>query len=141
MQRFAFRLEPVQKLRTHHEKTARQEWVHAKTHLETEQKTLHALQQDRSDTANFGYRQKDRELRTAMYQHLDVLERRIQSQAARVAEAAAAEERLRSIWIKRRQDREALDNLRAHDYQAFRHEQLRREQSALDDLAKNEQAF
>ncbi len=141
MQPFTFRLERVRNLREHNEETARHEWANAKARWQEEQRIADALRQKRTEAADFGYQQKEPALRCAMYQYLNSLEQHLDAQLARVAEAAAAEDRCRRLWVKAKQDREALDNLREKAYQNFVRDQLRQEQYVLDDMAKKVQSI
>ncbi len=141
MQPFHFRLERVRRIREHLEDRAQRDWSQARDHAQLQHQALQRLESERSDAAAFGYGQMDLELRTAMYQYISVLDRRIAQQRTVVSEADAREETARQRWIEARQDRESLDKLKEKQYEEHSAERLRQEQNLLDDAAKNAQSL
>lgn len=137
MRRFEFSLQKVLDYRQRREEQAIRAFAEAQVQLMHEQAVLHHLLIEREECLRRSHRRQRLtvDLLDVEQTYLSALEKRIEVQRERVAEAEKVLEEKREALIEAQRERKALERLREKHYEQWRQQLLRAEQKALDDLA------
>ncbi len=135
MARFQFRLEKVRKVKMLLEDRAKNTWAQSHNYVLQEQAKLEKLQVEKAAIIEFGYTQTDVTIRMAMYTYIGDIDKQIAVQQNQILQAIKEEEQAREAWVLARQEREVLDKLHEKALSMYTLNQLRVEQSQIDELA------
>ncbi|NLJ81211.1 MAG: hypothetical protein GX335_09325 [Firmicutes bacterium] len=134
MRAFKFRLEKVLHIRQIKEDQQKQKWALREKAARQEQAELERLLVKKNDITEFGYGQGDLRIRSAMYQYLEILDRKIKRQQLGVKKSEELARQAQKEWFLARREKEKITILKDKHYSAYRKEKLRREQKILDDM-------
>ena len=137
--KFKFRLEKVLRVRSI-EEGEREVFLQRQRELQEAVAHLESLKLKKNEVAQFGYAQKDLELRAAAYRYMDHLDGKIEKQNEVIAQCQARMIEAREVWMKAKQKVELLEKLRERRLAEFRLEQDRAEQKLLDDMGSRVRA-
>lgn len=134
MGKFVFRLEKVGHIKHILEEQAKLLWAEANKRLVIENNELDLLKQRRADALEYGYHHLNLNLRPQLYQFIEILENKIESQKQIVIKAQEYEEQARQKWLQTRQEKEMIDRLQARRYEEYLYEEQKSEQKRLDEM-------
>ncbi|MBI4529887.1 MAG: flagellar export protein FliJ [Candidatus Latescibacteria bacterium] len=139
MQRFSFRLQTIERLRTHEENRRKEELAEARRCLIAEEGRLSRLHEQsnvyQSQLVFSQGEQLDMTDIVLVRTYLEELDRQIELQERQVEQAAIEVENRREVLVKVSQDRKVLEKLREKRYLDYRREANREEQIFLDEVA------
>ena len=135
MSKVLFRIYRVRYYKVLLEDDAKIKFAEALQRLQLENMRLHGLYTDKEYALEFGYQQNNVALRVAMYEYLNSLNKKIELQQAKVAEASAIVEEKRQEYVYAKQQREIYEKLKEVKLEAFYPEMLRKEQNLIDEIA------
>ena len=139
MRRFTFRLDSILRLRQYEEKVARQQLQEALSRLAVAERDLDTLQQH-----SHAVRQRRRQLvqqgaeaalLAACAQNQAALDAAVQLQRGVVRDLEALVAKRREEYLARQRERQTMEELKDQAWQEFQAEELRAEQSLLDEVA------
>lgn len=134
MAKFKFRLEKVERVRQLVEEQKKQEWAIQEQQLRRQRAKLNSLLQQKNDVMEFGYKQNNIAIKTAMYHYLAVLNENISFQQTQVIQCEKKTASAKKEWFLALQEKEKVETLREKQYEEYRKKQLRDEQKVLDDM-------
>jgi flagellar protein FliJ len=137
MRRFVFRLEQALTLRRRLEEQAQVALAESERRREHEHAQLVELhrERERHETCRAGLQREALDITVLVDadRYAEALARTLQAQEQRLHVAHAAVDATREALQQRYRDREAMERLRARQFEEYRQETLRAEQAALDE--------
>lgn len=131
MAKFNFRLESILTFRRKLEESAKTTYLEARARRLDAEFDLQAIVESRRTTLHRGV--PCLENRLALDAYLARLEDQARAQHSVIGVLTDEEEQARKKWITARQDSESIQKLRDKEYESWQRDQLRKEQSELDE--------